>query len=109
MIGANETVSTQRRSSSATGKKLWTGVAVLTDLSVYLENIDPDKALSISGQFTFDMYQLFADGVLDIEDGDIVTDSQSREFTVKGVQKFPNDEIPAHTEATLRLKGTNES
>lgn len=107
--GKNETVTTQRRAESVTGKQTWDGSNVLTNVGVYLEQVSPDMAVSIDGQFTYDMYKIWLDGTPDIEESDTVTDSQGRVFTVKGVQKFPNQDIGSHTEAVLMLKATNES
>lgn len=109
MIGANETISTQRRAESATGKQTWDGSNVLENISACLEQLSPDMAVSLDGQFTYDMYRMHIDGTPDIKEGDTVTDSQSRVFTVQGVQKFDNTDVPTHTEAILMLKITDES
>lgn len=109
MIGANETVDTQRRVESPTGKENWDASNILTGQKVYLEQLSPDMAVSLDGQFTYDMYRIFFDGAVDLEEGDRITDSQSRTFTVRGVQPFTNGEIPDHTEAIIMLKSTNES
>lgn len=109
MIGANNTVSTQRRTVSPTGKESWDGSNIITGARVYLEQLSPDMAASLDGQFTYDLYRIYFDGTVDLEEGDTVTDNQSRVFSVKGVEKYPNDEIEKHTEAVLMLKGTDEN
>lgn len=109
--GTNATVSTQRRGESPTGLEIWDENApnILENQRVFLEQLSPDMAASLDGQFTFEMYRVYFDGAVDIQEGDTVTDEQSRVFTVQGVEKFTSPEIPNHTEAVLALKATNES
>ena len=106
MIGQNNTITTERRDVSPTGKESFEGTIVLNDVPAYVEQLSPDVAVTVNGEFTYLLYRATFDQVVDIKDGDAATDQEAVEYTVQSVEQFPGGEIPGHTEAYLLKNDT---
>jgi hypothetical protein len=69
---------------------------------VYLEKIQPELAGMWDGGGAYQVYKLYTDDVLDIEETDKVTDDRGITYIVKGVQHYAyNTDVRNHTEIVM--------
>jgi hypothetical protein len=104
VIGSNNIISTKRLVTAA-GKKTFPVGFLLTNIPVYLEQLDPQTAAMLNDIPAFNQFRAIAYEVLDVIDGDKVIDAQAKEYIVSGVQHYENNpEVDNHTEIILLRK-----
>lgn len=91
MIGANNIISVKRMAKDAEKKEAFDSTFVLQNEPAYIEPIDAQVATILDGLNAFFMFKIYCEGKLDIRIGDKITDQQSREYIVKGVEPYSNN------------------
>lgn len=100
MIGGNNIISTKRL-STVSGKSTYS--AYLSSVECYLEPASQEIIAQLNGIHGYKAWVLISNEIIDLEEGDHVTDQDSNEYTVYSVSHFKdNIEIDNHTEAILR-------
>lgn len=91
MIGANNIISVKRLIKDGENKEAYDSTFILQNEPAYIEPMDAQVATILDDQNAFYMFKIFCEGKLDIRIGDKITDAQSREYIVKGVEPFSNN------------------
>lgn len=101
ILGANNKITTYRL-VTASNKDTYDSSATLTDVAVYIEQVDPNIAVILDDQHAFETYKAYIDGDQDIIISDKVVDQDSVEYIVSGVQRFvDNSDVDNHIEVTM--------
>jgi len=66
MLGANSTIKTQRLSETDSKESYPSGVYNLTDISVYIEQVNPETAVTLDSQNAYDLFSMIAVGINEV-------------------------------------------
>lgn len=91
MIGANNEISVYAMVENIDGHETYNSTPFITGEPCYIEPVDAQVATILDDQNAFKMFNIFCEGQLAINEGHKVVDLQSREYIVKGVEKFWNN------------------
>lgn len=91
MIGENNQITTYRMTLDAENKEVYSVTPTLTNEPCYIEPLDAQVSTVLDSVNAFFMFKIFLEGTLDILVGDKCVDQQSKEYIVKGVEKYSNN------------------
>lgn len=91
MIGANNIISVKRMTKDGERKDAFGSTYFYENEPAYIEPLDAQVATILDEQNAFYMFKIYCEGKLDIRIGDKITDSQSREYIVKGLEPYSNN------------------
>lgn len=100
MQGSNHIISTNRLEETS-GKEDYGATEILSDVAVWIEQLDKKASLMWSGDSSLLINLMHIDGLPDIKTSDLVTDDDGVEYIVQGVQFFKGADIPSHTEVIM--------
>lgn len=92
MMGANNTISVKRFATDAERKQSFGGTFVLQNEPAYIEPIQAQIATILDDQNAYYMFKIYCEGKLDIRVADKITDAQGREYFVKGIEPYSNNQ-----------------
>jgi len=83
-------------------QKSWTTDVKITGMNCYIEQMDAKNTMIFAGKATARMFLLLSTEVVDIVEGDQITDNHGRTFKANAVQKFVGDpDVPDHIEVNM--------
>lgn len=103
MIGANNTVTTYRMTTSG-GKSTYSATPTLTAMPCFLVGADFRLANALGYANAFELFVMYMDQDVDILRGDKVVDRNDEEFYVVGIKETPDDEVEGTTEVFISKK-----
>jgi len=102
MTGSNNTITTTKLSTDTDLHRNY-DTSGETDAECYIEQMSLQAAAMLDVGAPYNVYQLAADGLLDISDNDEVTDKDSYVYRILNVQKI-DDPVTMFTKAILVRK-----
>lgn len=104
IVGPNRKISINRLITSG-GKDGYTDPDIYTDVSAYIERIDPKLAAILDGGGVFATHQGFISENIDVIISDRVTDDRGKVYTIQGVIPYEDNyeagSYSNHTELIL--------